>query len=763
MKRVFLLLMGALVFGWLAHPALAPIQSASLLARANHSETGLSPQSQKLPASARSAISAAIGRDQASYGALAMRNGFEMKNPQSGLAAEFTPQGVRIRTGAQDSWGFALKAYGEGKHLKPVVEAKPQAARNRVEYRRGTLTEWYVNGPAGLEQGFTIATPPGPGESGTLTLALGLSGNLKATVDANKTGVTLGGDQGGAAYRYAGLSAYDSTGQKLHSRLELRGKLLLLRVNAEGAQFPVIVDPYVQVAKLTIPAAALAVSVSANGQVLVVGAPWATVGSNPGQGAAYVFVKPASGWTSTATFAARLTASNGDWYDQLGYSVGLSADGSTVAVGAPGVYDEAAEIYEGPQGLVYVFVKPSGGWAGELHQTAELKALDIEKDEIGGQLGVSVSVSSDGSTVVTAEIDRYLVNGTAYLFVKPSSGWGNMTETAKLTTTDILSEDLIGGSAVGMSANGSTVVVGHSGTDIARGAAYVFVEPHNGWADETETAKLTASDSQLGGGLGFCVDVSADGSTVAAGAPGAESNSTSGYGAAYVFVKKSGTWRNMTETAKLTSADSFDMGEALSISGDGSTVVIGDRPYALYLYVKPLNGWVSETAAGTELTATDGTVIEPSISADGLTVTAGSHELSAYIFSSAVTFFQFDVQGLQVAGSPRSQFEMNASFILSTSSDGINPVTEPVTLVFGGQVLAIPAGSFRQKNDGNYAFAGRVEGLLLKAEIQVLGSNTYNFLVMGHGANIAGVVNPATVTLSIGNDTGTTQVNTGGQ
>jgi hypothetical protein len=35
------------------------------------------------------------------------------------------------------------------------------ARTNRVEYKRGALTEWYINGPPGLEQGFTLAKPPG--------------------------------------------------------------------------------------------------------------------------------------------------------------------------------------------------------------------------------------------------------------------------------------------------------------------------------------------------------------------------------------------------------------------------------------------------------------------------------------------------------------------------------------------------------------------------------------------------------------------------
>ena len=57
----------------------------------------------------------------------------------------------------------------------------------------------------------------------------------------------------------------------------------------------------------------------------------ATVGDNAGQGAAYVFTEPGSGWTNM-TQTAKLTASDGAAGDNFGYSVSIS--GNTVVVGA---------------------------------------------------------------------------------------------------------------------------------------------------------------------------------------------------------------------------------------------------------------------------------------------------------------------------------------------------------------------------------------------------------------------------------------------
>ena len=57
------------------------------------------------------------------------------------------------------------------------------------------------------------------------------------------------------------------------------------------------------------------------------------VGSHNRQGAAYVFTMPASGWTGSLNQTAELTASDGAEEDELGWSVAVS--GNTIVVGAP--------------------------------------------------------------------------------------------------------------------------------------------------------------------------------------------------------------------------------------------------------------------------------------------------------------------------------------------------------------------------------------------------------------------------------------------
>ena len=190
-----------------------------------------------LPVAAQSTISTAIGRAQSDYHARPDSNGgFRTLNSEGQLAADFAQSGVVVRAGTRGGagWGLTFEGYGRGRWTDSVSSstAVPQASANRVEYRRGDLTEWYVNGPLGLEQGFTLARPPsraGRLAGQPLTIALALSGDLTASLDATGTGLTLKQNDGRAVLRYTGLSAQDAAGKQLRSWIELRGGQLLLR------------------------------------------------------------------------------------------------------------------------------------------------------------------------------------------------------------------------------------------------------------------------------------------------------------------------------------------------------------------------------------------------------------------------------------------------------------------------------------------------------------------------------------------------------
>jgi hypothetical protein len=110
---------------------------------------------------------------------------YQAPNRAHNLRTYFTPDGIRVipRSAAAPDWewGLTLTGYGTVDHLRPVSPAALSVSDDRIEYHRGDLTEWYVNNQSGLEQGFTLQSPPAPGVS-SLVLELSLSGNLSPSL-----------------------------------------------------------------------------------------------------------------------------------------------------------------------------------------------------------------------------------------------------------------------------------------------------------------------------------------------------------------------------------------------------------------------------------------------------------------------------------------------------------------------------------------------------------------------------------------------------
>jgi hypothetical protein len=330
------------------------------------------------------------------------------------------------------------------------------------------------------------------------------------------------------------------------------------------------------------------ISVAIDGNTVVVGAPNST--PNQGLGAAYVFVKPSDGWTGM-TQTAELTASDAQRGDFFGCGVAISRN--TIVVGASG-----ATVNGNPnQGAAYVFVMPINGWTN-MTQTAKLTASDGAADV---SFGSATAINSD-TVVVGAPfgINGNVGPGTAYVFVMPSSGWTDMTQTAELTASDGTGQDLFGAS---VAVSGNVVIIGAGeGAGQRPGVAYVFVEPQTGWKDATQNAELTASDGVIGDAFGQSVSLSGNTVVVGASAHGAGEA-----GAVYVFAEPSGGWANMTQTAELTvSRDTQTcFGDSVSISGDVILAGADCTNYfigAAFVFVKPASGWQNTSSYKLKLT-----------------------------------------------------------------------------------------------------------------------------------------------------------------
>ena len=192
-----------------------------------------------LLAAARGPVTATLGRDVSTYRARVVGDALTLSNPRQGLLAQFGEQGVQIRSG-RARVGLSLVGYGDGSTLAAVRAVAPRAQGNRVVYSHAAgVSEWYANGPHGLEQDFKLSAPPVHHADGALTLALALSGNLHAALSHGA--VRFSGASGTVSY--GGLVASDATGRRLSARIALVGGSLLIRVDAADARYPLRIDP----------------------------------------------------------------------------------------------------------------------------------------------------------------------------------------------------------------------------------------------------------------------------------------------------------------------------------------------------------------------------------------------------------------------------------------------------------------------------------------------------------------------------------------
>ena len=272
--------------------------------------------------------------------------------------------------------------------------------------------------------------------------------------------------------------------------------------------------------------------------------------------------------------------------------------GVSVAVSGDTVVVGAFDSNIETTGTAYVFVKTSGGWRN-MTQTAILTPSD-------GGAGFGTSVAISGDTIIVGAANASNLNfqtpqqqgpGGAYVFVKPSMGWTDMTETAKLTASDGADGDAFG---YNVSISRDTVVVGALFAHSGAGAAYVFVKPPSGWSSMTQTAELTASDSANFDNMG---SVAISGDTVLTGAYGHNNFR----GAAYLFVMPRTGWKDMTQTAEFSSPRANQI-YGFSVAVRGDTAIVGavgahQGVGAAYLYVKPQSGWTSTATFTARLSA----------------------------------------------------------------------------------------------------------------------------------------------------------------
>src|SRR5690554_188851 len=242
------------------------------------------------------------------------------------------------------------------------------------------------------------------------------------------------------------------------------------------------------------------VAISGNGNIIAVGADQ----YNSYMGHVRVYEEVSGTWTQIGNDIEG--DSSGDW---SGRSIALSVDGSIIAIGAPFNDDGATEA-----GHVRIFENVSGVW------TQIGNAID--GDATWDESGTSVALSADG-TIVAIGAPRHNGNGN-------ESGQVRVFENLQGTWTQIGSDiyGLQTGHGLGiscsLSSDGSILAVGANARSTAGGPASYSIIYENVSGSWTQIGQIInpASPSDR---TGRSVSLSSDGNIVAIGEPGYSTSS----------------------------------------------------------------------------------------------------------------------------------------------------------------------------------------------------------------------------------------------
>lgn len=629
------------------------------------------------------------GEDQ--YRIQSHMDGYRAVNRSHDLDATFTNSGIQVHLHATypvKAWEIALTRWGYGDALETVPKATLVARDNRVEYRRETLTEWYLNGPLGLEQGFTLTQPAPnrmPDEALVLELSFAEEGAGLTTEDGQSVLWSVMDDSPDLLYGH--LYVNDAHGRELPIHIEVaeaeHGHIRRMRLVVDDrlAVYPIVIDPIIQQAEFTgmdsVIVDSFGGSVAISSDTIVAGAR----NKNSSKGEAYVFIRNGNVWSPQAILTAN-DAVNGDGF---GISVAISSD--TAVVGAAGKNSS--------QGAAYVFTRSGWAWT----QQVELTANDVAA---GDNFGMSVAI--DGNTLVVGARSKNSSQGAAYVFTRSGNIW---SQQAELVANDAVNNDNFG---VSVAISLDTLVVGAYAKNSSKGAVYIFTRSGSVWSQQT---KLTASDAVNNDIFGTSVSISSN--TLAVGAPGKNLST----GAAYIFTLSNNIWSQQSEltASDATTNDQFGGSVAISLG----TLVVGawknsSSKGAAYVFTR--SGGIWSQTQQTKLIAGDAANNDTfgySVSIGGNTYIIGAPGKSnstgeVYIFA------------------PNSDLVVTPNFVLASNA----------VVAYG--IAAIPI------NAGQVVFADPTAGLQIKP------AHAYNLTeansVVGVALNTAGIGQPVAYAVS---------------
>jgi len=275
------------------------------------------------------------------------------------------------------------------------------------------------------------------------------------------------------------------------------------------------------------------------------------IGIKIDDGDAYVYHFEFGNWTMVGS---KINDTYGQGND--GSIVSLNLDGSIVAIGAPGHYGAGSN-----SGHVKVYEFDGIDWI-QIGQT-------LEGENNQDYFGTSVEINDVGNRIVVGapwNADNGNQAGKVQVFEYSTSMWNQLG-------SDILGDAVTNdaGRSVSMNAAGDIIAIGEEGNDsIDLNMGKVRVFEFNG----TDWVQMGPSIFSSGSGhFGSCVDLSADGYKIAVSSV-LDTSTIDAPGYVEIFEFTGSSWNSISQVFEGDSLNDY-LGDDIDLSDDGESIIIG--------------------------------------------------------------------------------------------------------------------------------------------------------------------------------------------
>lgn len=223
-----------------------------------------------------------------------------------------------------------------------------------------------------------------------------------------------------------------------------------------------------------------ALALSSDGNILAIGARKDnSTGTNSPVGRVWIYTRSGSTWSLQTSLVPddALNSPN------FGFSLSMTPDGTTLAIGGPGDYAVNGVV----RGATWIYTRSGSTWTKQ----SKIVGSGYVNGYTGCAMGRDVSLSNDGNTLAFSSYGEYpTAKGAYYVWTRSGSSW---SQQQRVTYLSFFAEGngYYFGNCVSLSADGNTLVTSAPYANSSNGAgALVYTRSGSTW---TYRAQLYAS------------------------------------------------------------------------------------------------------------------------------------------------------------------------------------------------------------------------------------------------------------------------------